>query len=1028
MAPDRASSSSGRGDPPPSPSSSEAAETAAPAAASASSSTRAAAASPPPPPPLRPLVDRRSNPIIGEEEDDDDGGGDGGERRDGSDDGDAGESDRGGGCGSGGGTPLGKSTSTSSLSELVHLAGDEAEAQVAARAAARAAVRAAPGSASTRSAAAGSGSRPRSDESILNLVSLAGDEALEGVGGSTAAPGASAEGPTSTPLRPARPPSEGASGRPTTSAEASTSAELAVAASPSVEASLSGSGAVVVVQSAGASPVGGGGYLPSQAGFEGGPSPISADDDPALNASLRVSYLPPALSRGDGSAQSAAPNSVAFGGAAMEPSSPSSFSASSAPESAAPSPASSDRPPPSLALPSDADATRHGRRRGSGYLASRDSLATPADQFAAGCTLLQLCAIGDPDAVRSYVATTFSNVNFRDYDRRTALHVASSEGRLDVVRFLAGRGATVNRSDRWGGSPLDDAHRHRHADVARYLRSKGGRTGSVDLTSHLIAAAAAGDIEEVTMIVASGDPASSSALDLSGSKGRHLPGGGGGGNRATSPGNDGSESRRGHGHKRISSVQVLDGSVGGRSGHRRISSAPGVHSSSLDVSEPKATRSAVDVDAGDYDQRTALHLAAGEGHLDVVQFLCQRGANANVEDRWGGRPLDDAVQKGHERVAEVLRRYGATAADEGPGQPSNHRSSHTLSGSAIEEAFSPPDEDENLRVDFSELEMIERIGSGAFGEIYKCRWRGILVAAKCIKASKIQKEWLLKNKPNMKDVDRIKQRVEAIKQTSITEEEKQLALEDFRRETAILRRLRHPNVVMMLAYSHTEDVEVMISEICRCSLLDIFKANSLSNSRIPKRTQVRYAQQLAQGMNHLHKSRPPIIHRDLKPANLLVDFNGTLKIADFGLAKIRPNPEHTEEQTFLMTGETGSYRFMAPEVFRHEEYTETVDVYSYAMIFYYMLVGAPPWRGLSGLDAVTKAAVDGERPLIPRNVDERLSTLLKGCWDEDPRGRPSFEEIIARLNDYSRDVFKTKDGEVQTSVSGHDVKCGCVIS
>jgi serine/threonine protein kinase len=88
------------------------------------------------------------------------------------------------------------------------------------------------------------------------------------------------------------------------------------------------------------------------------------------------------------------------------------------------------------------------------------------------------------------------------------------------------------------------------------------------------------------------------------------------------------------------------------------------------------------------------------------------------------------------------------------------------------------------------LDMIERIGSGAFGEIYKCRWRGILVAAKCIKASKIQKEWILKRNLD-KSSDRVANRIEAIKQASITEDDKQLALEDFRRETAIMRRLRH---------------------------------------------------------------------------------------------------------------------------------------------------------------------------------------------------------------------------------------------
>ena len=75
------------------------------------------------------------------------------------------------------------------------------------------------------------------------------------------------------------------------------------------------------------------------------------------------------------------------------------------------------------------------------------------------------------------------------------------------------------------------------------------------------------------------------------------------------------------------------------------------------------------------------------------------------------------------------------------------------------------------------------------------------------------------------------------------------------------------------------------------------------------------------------------------------------------------------------------------------------------MIFYYMLRSTPPWSGLSGVDAATKAAVDGERPLIPRDVDARLSTLLKRCWDENPNGRPSFEEIIKSFSIYSRKCF-----------------------
>ena len=625
------------------------------------------------------------------------------------------------------------------------------------------------------------------------------------------------------------------------------------------------------------------------------------------------------------------------------------------------------------------DATRHDKKRGNGYLASSVALSTPPDVFASGCTLLQLCAIGDLYKVKEYLDTKFMGVNFRDYDRRTALHVASSEGHLDVVKYLVEvKNANVNPCDRWGGSPLDDAHRHRHAQVAKYLRGKGGATGSVNSSASLIAAAAAGDMEEVAMLLSS-----DTDLDLSSSK---------------------------HYNGSAPTVRVGD--------HR------------LSISEPSAlsNKTAININMGDYDGRTPLHLAASGGHLDVVKLLCRNGANVNCEDRWGGKPLDDALLKDYTAVADYLRKHGATSAQEEVQRTwiSNRSSVCSVQSSMQQD----PSDDEHFHVEFSELEMIERIGAGAFGEIYKCRWRGILVAAKCIKASKIQREWLLKKGADVKNSDRIQNRIEAIRQAAITEEEKEEALADFRKEISFMRRLRHPNVAMMLGYSFSDNVEVMITEICRCSLLDIFKANKINNWQLPKRTQIVYAQQLAQGMNYLHTGRTPLIHRDLKPANLLIDFSGILKITDFGLATIRPQANQTKQEVFLMTGETGSYRFMAPEVFRHEEYTDSVDVYSYSMILYQIILGDAPWGSLSGLDAVTKAAVDGERPLIPRNVDGRLSSLLKQCWDENPFSRPSFAEIIEILSAYSQDVFDSKDGDVQmmTNVLSHESKCKCVVS
>ena len=161
---------------------------------------------------------------------------------------------------------------------------------------------------------------------------------------------------------------------------------------------------------------------------------------------------------------------------------------------------------------------------------------------------------------------------------------------------------------------------------------------------------------------------------------------------------------------------------------------------------------------------------------------------------------------------------------------------------------------------------------------------------------------------------------------------------------------------------------------------------------------LRYAIMFAQGMNYLHLCSPPIIHRDLKPANLLLDFSDTLKVADFGLAKLRPDVKTKrkppgaagsgsggdDDDVVCMTGETGSYRFMAPEVFRHEQYSEKVDVYSFALILYNMLSGHAPWPDKGGVVAVAGAALRGSRPEIPRHWDETMIALIQSCWVKKP--------------------------------------------
>ena len=147
--------------------------------------------------------------------------------------------------------------------------------------------------------------------------------------------------------------------------------------------------------------------------------------------------------------------------------------------------------------------THHGWT-GDGILASSNDLDVSINEFAAGCGLLQAAARGDIAAMERLIQQYPLHVNFRDYDRRTALHVAASEGRLLVCTLLVDKyKARINRSDRWGGSPLDDAYRHKHVSVIYYLQEKGATTGSRNRSTNLLQAAADGDVDEIKLLLRS---------------------------------------------------------------------------------------------------------------------------------------------------------------------------------------------------------------------------------------------------------------------------------------------------------------------------------------------------------------------------------------------------------------------------------------------------------------------------------------------------------------------------------------------
>ena len=102
---------------------------------------------------------------------------------------------------------------------------------------------------------------------------------------------------------------------------------------------------------------------------------------------------------------------------------------------------------------------------------------------------------------------------------------------------------------------------------------------------------------------------------------------------------------------------------------------------------------------------------------------------------------------------------------------------------------------------------------------------------------------------------------------------------------------------------------------------------------------------VGRALSFLHQRQPPLIHRDLKPSNLLLTLDGRMKVADFGLAKIvrsATNKSTSCGDTYEMTGGAGTLRYMAPEVLLNEKYNDSVDVYSWGLVMWYMCTGSRP--------------------------------------------------------------------------------------
>ncbi|CAM9647912.1 unnamed protein product, partial [Phaeothamnion confervicola] len=237
-------------------------------------------------------------------------------------------------------------------------------------------------------------------------------------------------------------------------------------------------------------------------------------------------------------------------------------------------------------------------------------------------------------------------------------------------------------------------------------------------------------------------------------------------------------------------------------------------------------------------------------------------------------------------------------------------------------------------------------------------------------------------------------------------------------EMLLLRQISHPNIIRLLAAGVTNHgLRYIAVELLACGTLGQRLA---AGRKLEVAAATTIARQLADALTYLHTAAVPgyiCLHRDLKPDNVGFAADGSVKLFDFGLAKLikrrlPPTPSAaslaaaaasnggssaTTTAKYEMTARTGSPRYMSPEVAEGRPYNERADVYSFVLILWEMLANRKPFAQYNRERWFTRVVVESERPPVDRHWPPLLRELLIAGWDADMDARPAMESALQTL-------------------------------
>jgi serine/threonine-protein kinase len=216
----------------------------------------------------------------------------------------------------------------------------------------------------------------------------------------------------------------------------------------------------------------------------------------------------------------------------------------------------------------------------------------------------------------------------------------------------------------------------------------------------------------------------------------------------------------------------------------------------------------------------------------------------------------------------------------------------------------------------------------------------------------------------------------------------EVSMQRFEREWEILKQLRHPNIVRLLASGRFAGTPFYAMEYVEGEGLDKVIAR---RGRIEWEEVVRLGRQLCAGLQHAHDKG--IIHRDLKPSNVMILKDGTVKLTDFGIAKDLDRTAITDVNSTV-----GTAAYMSPEQCKgHRDLTYKSDLYSMGVMFYELLTGKKPFLADSSLDMFMQH-IKGtfERPSrLALDIPIFLDTLVCQLMEKEPERRPFSAAIVS---------------------------------